>query len=884
MKIHRVRLKDFRGITEVIHDLDPTGVTLIEGPNESGKSCTVEALDLLFSKPDSAGGRTIEDLTPVGSDRGPEVEVDIETGPYRFTYLKRWTRNPQTILTVTQPHVENLPSRQAHDRAKAILDETLDVPLYEALRITQATGFGLPNLPTGSLLTRALDAAAGGTPMAQRDTGIAAKAQAENDKYWTEKRRPKDILKEAERTVAEAATRRDDLETEKSKAQGESDRASATQRRIQELAPQKTAADAAAQKWAARFEAAQTKREQLRTLETTADAERLRADAAQKAVYERAELVDATRRLMGDRTRLDKAIEETREPLATAERIEKESAIVLAGVDAETRKARLAATARHNEADALAWDFERGLLVERRDKIAQATTVLEEANRVLAANHLDDDVLDAVRKADQKAATAKDRLGQGSPVLAIRALSSIEARIGRHKVHIAKGKAHEQPVPDTVRVVLPDVAEVEVRAGTSLADLQEGYAKAAEAAKQLLTQHGVADLTAAVAAHAAWQDATRAKTAAADAIKDALRTAKPKAFRTVDELNEKIGELEARSKGLRVDWPADLPHARDREDAKRLDRDAAAAAQVAEPRLEDARGAAEAAAAEARRLREASIGREVLRTVAVEQVRESQKRLDEARAAHPDEGLGSALVAARDTANKARDAAQAARNFLDQEDPDTTEERAKHARAAIAKVDADLAQLGRERHESEIRLAVAAESGLHERLQQADGVLAATRADLASLRRRAAAANLLYECLNRHQAAAQRRYAAPLRERLEKLGRLLYGDDFAVTIDDKLTVTERIRSSKPLPFRSLSLGAKEQLGFLMRLACAMTVAKSGDGVPLLIDDALGYTDPERLNGMGAVLDMAGKQCQIVILTANPDRYRTVTTAKQLRMP
>ena len=57
----------------------------------------------------------------------------------------------------------------------------------------------------------------------------------------------------------------------------------------------------------------------------------------------------------------------------------------------------------------------------------------------------------------------------------------------------------------------------------------------------------------------------------------------------------------------------------------------------------------------------------------------------------------------------------------------------------------------------------------------------------------------------------------------------------------------------------------------------MTVADEG-GMPLIMDDALGYSDPERLRLMGAVLARAAKVCQIVVFTCYPDRYANIGDA------
>jgi uncharacterized protein YhaN len=70
----------------------------------------------------------------------------------------------------------------------------------------------------------------------------------------------------------------------------------------------------------------------------------------------------------------------------------------------------------------------------------------------------------------------------------------------------------------------------------------------------------------------------------------------------------------------------------------------------------------------------------------------------------------------------------------------------------------------------------------------------------------------------------------------------------------------------------LSGGAREQIGLIARMACAMIVSHDG-GVPLIIDDALGHTDAVRLESMAAVISVAAKDCQIIVLTCYPERYR-----------
>ena len=120
-------------------------------------------------------------------------------------------------------------------------------------------------------------------------------------------------------------------------------------------------------------------------------------------------------------------------------------------------------------------------------------------------------------------------------------------------------------------------------------------------------------------------------------------------------------------------------------------------------------------------------------------------------------------------------------------------------------------------------------------------------------------------------------YVAPLKDRVERLGRLVFDESFLVEIDENLQMTARTSGGIRVPFDSLSGGTKEQLSLIFRLACSMIVADEG-GMPLIMDDALGYTDPERLRLMGAVLAKAAKECQIVIFTCVPDRYGNIGDA------
>lgn len=62
----------------------------------------------------------------------------------------------------------------------------------------------------------------------------------------------------------------------------------------------------------------------------------------------------------------------------------------------------------------------------------------------------------------------------------------------------------------------------------------------------------------------------------------------------------------------------------------------------------------------------------------------------------------------------------------------------------------------------------------------------------------------------------------------------------------------------------------------------MTAADE-QGVPLVLDDALAHSDPDRLANMAATLGQAAAHCQVVLLTCSPDRFRGVPGARVERL-
>lgn len=81
MKLRRLRLRCWRGIDECDISFNERGVTIVEGPNESGKSSLLEAFDILLDELDTTTKAVVKSVKQVHRDEASEVEAEFTTGP-----------------------------------------------------------------------------------------------------------------------------------------------------------------------------------------------------------------------------------------------------------------------------------------------------------------------------------------------------------------------------------------------------------------------------------------------------------------------------------------------------------------------------------------------------------------------------------------------------------------------------------------------------------------------------------------------------------------------------------------------------------------------------------------------------------------------------------
>ena len=65
---------------------------------------------------------------------------------------------------------------------------------------------------------------------------------------------------------------------------------------------------------------------------------------------------------------------------------------------------------------------------------------------------------------------------------------------------------------------------------------------------------------------------------------------------------------------------------------------------------------------------------------------------------------------------------------------------------------------------------------------------------------------------------------------------------------------------------------------VLAAASAVAVAALVDpsaGAPVILDDAFGFADPERLAALNVVLGTIGESAQVILLTCQPERFASV---------
>lgn len=853
MILHSLELTNYRGIGHIRLEFPDVGITVVEGPNEVGKSTLLEALRHLLRTKYSSKAAAVKAVRPVGSDEGTAVSAELTLGGTRFAVTKRFNVSRGALIEI--PGQPTLSNDEAEAWLTDTLDEHLDKDLWEAMWLLQFADAAVA-AEGGAPLRSALDAAAGGEREGAAEDSLFAAVEAEFQRYHT----PTGLISKARTELADAAR---EAGEELAEARRLHDETVDLIAEFEEVDRGVGVAEADVMRSAAEV---RLKEEESAAARRAAESvERLRAEVRHAEAARRVlarEVEERVRREDRLREREERTAELAGVADADSARIEalRER---LDGIHAETGTAKVRVAEAEEALEVAAREVERirramelRELRVMRARLDGIGTTLDEVEREFGAITVQDAHLEAVEAAGQRVLEARAAVNVAAAHIRVTASEPGEISID--------GVIH--PVGGDREVAVPVVSETGVRIGAVTVRVTPG-GDAVDLASAL--GRAESDLAAALAA---------AGMGSAGEIRTALARGK---------------DLEVERERLRGERAAILAH-RDADDLRRRCEELVAAVGETEPGDEAAAEAVRTRAEEdLHAAREQFLVAEAARISLTELLREVTAKLETARAhiaeRRAEDALERADIDAFDSAEPLEElraradaaatvleerTAELARHASDDLDPETARALAEGAARRVEVARERAAGLREKREKLRARIEFRGGQGLHERLAVARRAAEDAEAEAARVERRAAAAALLMHTLRRHRDEARSRYVRPFADSLAAVSRVVFGRDVEFTVDDELRVESRTLAGRTVPVTALSGGAREQLGILIRLAVARIIGRDG-AVPVIIDDAFGYTDRDRMARMALVLEEASTDSQVILLTCAPDRYDTL---------
>jgi hypothetical protein len=854
MRIRRIEVRDFRKLGRaVVEDLQD-GLNVLVGDNEAGKSTLLAALRTGLFERHRVGGKVAAAMQPYNQTVRPEITIDFEIDGGLWHLRKAFCQRPEAELIgpgertsgdAVEERLAQLFGFTPPGAGGSKPDEHQGVHgllWVEQGRSHRALGIGASHDVIASALEQEIGQVVGG----ERGRALLTTAEERRNTFWDKRGNVRGDLKVLGEQVVTLRTRHAELsatltaQDDKVGHLAMKQEALARHERERHLDHAATALEAARQAvvGSERLRSAHASASELvarRRLEhagaaTRWDSRTKLAVEATKAQQETVSLGLGLSEAQDVLARHGEALKRAEATLAAARRVSRETADAVRFMELSRGRAEtidLLAVLRDRLASA------QDLDATRRDRAAAASAIAITAADIVALEALETD---------------RDR--------AMLQLESASVRLFFDTTRAVEldGVSHDVTRPlllstDAV-LTLQGFGQVSIRPGGGVDELARKTDGAERALAERLAIHAYVDVAAARAALAAKADAMReAKTAG--------QTLKLVAPEGIEALLQGISEKEAymlRSGHDIPEWsPAVL--------------DAALQAQAAsvdpEKYADHAVIVTRAARDTADRDVAALAERAASRTREADALRQS---LDRARVEIADAVMVETLDNADRALAEATDRERAAAAALADADPEAVGLELKRAEGAEKAIRIDIETLKRESRDLDVELRALGRQGVGEEIAELEGNLAAEEGRLETQGRYARAARLLHETLAEAQRETRDRWLGPVRERAAPYLRLVQPNSDIVLNEDTLEIESLIRNGVSEPFGGLSVGAREQIAVITRLALAEILRSANRPSAIILDDALVNADEGRLHRMHLVLQRAAQTMQVLILT------------------
>ena len=206
-------------------------------------------------------------------------------------------------------------------------------------------------------------------------------------------------------------------------------------------------------------------------------------------------------------------------------------------------------------------------------------------------------------------------------------------------------------------------------------------------------------------------------------------------------------------------------------------------------------------------------------------------------------------------------------------DLDAAKAALERARSVIARVEEDRQRIRVELGKLDTAIEMHAAEAVEEELADVEIRLEAARRRLDEVVFEVSMLQKLDSALERASATARDRYVEPVLRELTPLIRLLWPEAELRLDAEQVLPTALVRAGTEEDFDILSGGTQEQIALLVRLAFARMLAKSGSTAPVILDDAIVYTDDDRIERMFDALTRQAQDLQIIVFSCRQKAFR-----------
>ncbi|WP_122073444.1 AAA family ATPase [Pseudophaeobacter sp. EL27] len=857
MKIRAIRLENIRRFTDPVEITGiGTGLNVLAAPNEQGKSTIFDALHAVFFKDAKSWDKDIRALAPRAGGE-PRVEVEIERDGRSYRLAKQFQKaSGKGDVRIWQGDSLFLQS----DAAEAWLQSLIKSPKEGGPSGLLWVRQGLTNFADAketlaarqdlmSSVAGEVDSVTGG----QRMDAIRRDVRQSLDRLVTSRGAKKGgALELAMTEAASLAAREQELAAKVQELRGQLDQRQDLRRGLADLQDPETqrALESRLRQTQQELQAAEQYQEKLNTAEQALRNAKLllenhngALDAFVALCKDRVEAAQA----QGEAAAKLKQIAEVLEPAQSQlKQAEQDLATANAATQAaETRLAQMQRAERLAQAAGQRRALQKAL--EQARSVMQQVATL----KAQAASGPDRATMARVETAREALALASQAQQMGAFALTITYEPGQEGQVTLDGASLAGGA--RIPLPKGGRLEAPGLGHIDLHPGNDAGSdqfdqAQRGLTAALEAA-------GSKTVDAARQAHQSRQEAGIRLEEAEGQLQILAPEGVMVLMQRLDDLPE--GELEPQ--GALDD--ENLEQLEAALFARRADMDKAAAA------LEQARQS------EARHRLDLEGTR-----VSHQAAQQRLERVEAALAGQGDIGERRAALQHRQEELRQDLAGQKARCLaLQQDAPDLATARARAARATseqAATREAIQAHL-RDLAVLDSRIATTAGMAVEEELAEVRDQLVAAQNRLTAVEFEVSVLRRLDLALEQARSAAQEAYIGPVLQELQPLLRLLWpearlGLDAGQVLPDQL-----MRAGREESFDSLSGGTQEQIALLVRLAFARLLARGGQPAPIILDDAIVYTDDTRIEKIFDALTLQADEMQILVFTCRQKSFRAL---------